>query len=382
MLVIVLVIWAVLMIIEWMRYGRLFNPFTLESYFVVGFMIIPQLVMARIAPQYKFSSFYSDLVILVFILSIFVGTRIRLPAYNIQGIIHARWVNTINLFIYALLILPIVPIFLESHSIRSFYETVVFGKYAMFFELSKLMLYFLIFFNLIRKAKFTLTFFVLFPLVFLYGSRFVILDALLYLCVFLEQFRNLSFVKLALVGFVGAIAIGVFTISQFNSSDIEGMFTSYFDIYRNQSYLIEEILEGSIDYYYGEIQFSSFLKYIPRILWEDKPTAYGFAILNYDIYPESARLGYMPSFGLGASFADFGFFSIVFSGIMAGFVKNYFYQTFVKSRNNLTFFLYVLPFSFISILFLLFFVMMDFVFSTARLKRPDIDSQIPNVARD
>jgi hypothetical protein len=382
MLIAVLIIWIVLMIIEWRRHGALFNPFTMESYFVVGFMILPQLIMMQIAPQYKINSFYSDLVILVFIVSIFIGTRIGLRTFNINGIVNAKTINGINLVIYALLILPIVPIFIEAYSIRTFYETVVFSKYAMFFDLSKLVLYFLIFFNLIRKQKFTLTFFILFPLVFLYGSRFVILDAILYLCVFLEQFRNLSFAKLALVGVFGAASIGLFTISQFKSSDIEGMFTSYFDIYRNQSYLIEELIEGNRDYYYGEIQFSSFLKYIPRILWEEKPKAYGFAILNYDIYPESARLGYMPSFGLGSTFADFGFFSIVAVGLMTGFVKNYFYQTFLKSKNNLTFFLYVLPFSFISTIFLLFFVVMDFAFSSARLKRPDLDSQIPSVTRD
>ncbi|WP_276367380.1 hypothetical protein [Chryseolinea sp. H1M3-3] len=147
---------------------------------------------------------------------------------------------------------------------------------------------------------------------------------------------------------------------------------SYFDIYKNQSYVINKFLNGEMEYYYGEIYLSSYLKFIPRILWEDKPKQFGFAILNYAIFPESAASGYMPSFGLGTLFADFGFFSVVFTGFVNGFFKNFFYRIFLKSKNNLSFFLFVFPFGIITSAFLLIYLMLDYFIRLAR-GRPNLE---------
>lgn len=80
-------------------------------------------------------------------------------------------------------------------------------------------------------------------------------------------------------------------------------------------------IKGKIEYFYGEISLSSWYKIIPRFLWESKPKDFGFALLNYRIYPDYSADGYMPSFGLAYTFADFGFISIIFLVYPLAFLK-------------------------------------------------------------
>lgn len=362
MLVVALFVGLILTGLSVYRYKKLLNPYLLEAYFTILFMIIPQLIMVSINKSAKLF-FWSDVVILVYLVSIFLGTLVNIKTTRLAGVKNVKVVNTINFFLYVLLILPILPLLLRfglsASGFRSFYETVVFSKFASFYELSKIVLYFLIFFKLIRKEKFSLGFFLLFPLVFFYGSRFVVLDFIIYLCVFLEQYKHFGVKKVVAVCLIGAASIALYTTYQFSRVDAQSLFTSYFDIYKNQSFVIDKLLSGESDYYYGEIYFSSYLKYIPRILWEDKPKDFGFAILNYEFLPKEAAGGYMPGFGLGTTFADYGFFSIIALGVMNGLIRNFFYRLFLKSKTNVTFFLYVFPFSIITSLFILSYLFID-----------------------
>lgn len=354
----------------------MFNPFTLEVYFTISFLIVPQLILIYTTPVAK-DSFYSDIVILVYVSSLFLGTLINVKPYPIKGIQNVNVINFLNLLLYSLLLLPLVPFLLRFgfslEGFRNFYETVVFTRYASFYELSKFVLYFIIFLKLIKKQRFTIGFFILFPLIFMYGSRFVILDFLIYLIVYLEQFKGLGAKKIALFCLIGGTLIGIFSFVQFSPESFHSLFVSYFDIYKNQSFIVGRLLEGKMDYYYGEIYFSSYLKFIPRFLWADKPKEFGFAILNYDIFPVEAARGYMPSFGLGSLFADFGFFSILIWGVVSGFVRNYLYRTFKKSRNNFTFFLYVFSLTFITNVFLILYLWLDYtITSLSKRDQPQI----------
>ena len=288
MLIVALILSLLLVVISIARYKKVFNPFTIEVYFTIFFLILPQLlIITDYAPE---RHFYSDLVIIIYVLSIFFGTLINVNSFKLREIENVGTINTLNIFLYAALIVPMIPMFLEgglsAQGFRRFYETVVFSKYASFFELSKLVLYFTIFFKLINRQKFTAGFFFLFPLVFFYGSRFVILDFIIYLCVFLEQFKNLGIKSIITACMIGVLLIITYTYFQFSSrGNLTDHLTSYFDIYKNQSYVINKFIEGDLEYYYGKIYFSSYLKFIPRILWEDKPKEFGFAILNYAIFP-------------------------------------------------------------------------------------------------
>ncbi len=363
MLIVALIFSLALATFSIVRYKKVFNPFTIEVYFTIFFLILPQLLIIKdYAPD---RHFYSDLVIIVYVASIFIGTLINVNSFKLREIENVGTINMLNILLYTALIAPMIPLLLEggisAQGFRRFYETVVFSKYASFFELSKLVLYFTIFFKLINRQKFTRGFFLLFPLVFFYGSRFVILDFIIYLCVFLEQFKNLGIKSIITTCLTGAILIIIYTFLQFSSrGNLTEHLTSYFDIYKNQSYVINKFIEGDLEYYYGKIYFSSYLKFIPRILWEDKPKEFGFAILNYAIFPESAARGYMPSFGLGSLFADFGFFSVISTGLISGFLKNFFYRILQRSKNNISFFLFVFPFGMITNFFLVLYLSLDY----------------------
>src|SRR5688572_18945824 len=280
MLIFALIISLVLVGISILRYKKIFNPFTIEVYFTIFFLILPQLLIVKTgAINNEF--FYSDLVIITYVLSIFFGTFLNINSFKLRAIENVNTINSLNILLYAALIMPMIPLLLRSgfsaQGFRQFYETVVFTKFASFFELSKLVLYFIIFFKLINRQKFTPTFFLLFPLVFFYGSRFVILDCIIYLCVFLEQFKNLGIKKIIAACLIGALFIGVYTYLQFSSRyNMSQHLVSYFDIYKNQSYVINKFIKGDMEYYHGKIYFSSYLKFIPRIFWEGKPKEFGF----------------------------------------------------------------------------------------------------------
>jgi hypothetical protein len=373
MLIVALIISLILVALSIVRYKKVFNPFTIEVYFTIFFLILPQLlIITDLTPE---RHFYSDLVIIIYVLSIFLGTLLNVNSFKLRSLENVGTINKLNILLYVALIMPMIPLFLEggisAQGFRRFYETVVFSKYASFFELSKLVLYFIIFFKLINRQKFSPGFFILFPLVFFYGSRFVILDFIIYLCVFLEQFKNLGIKSIITTCLIGALFIITYTYFQFSSrSNLTEHLTSYFDIYKNQSYVINKFIDGDIPYYYGELYFSSYLKFIPRIFWEDKPKDFGFAILNYAIFPESAAKGYMPSFGLGSLFADFGFFSVIMTGFLSGFIKNFFYRILQKSKNNLSFFLFVFPFGMITNFFLIIYLSLDYLLRLLS-KRPE-----------
>ncbi len=111
---------------------------------------------------------------------------------------------------------------------------------------------------------------------------------------------------------------------------------SYFDLYKQQSIVIDMLQRNQMDYYNGQIYISSWYKLIPRLFWPDKPVDYGFALLNYKIYPEYSAEGYMPSFGLGYAYADLGFCAVALDGFLTGFSRNFFYSIFKRSNKNNT----------------------------------------------
>ena len=238
MLIVALIISLVLAVISILRYKKIFNPFTIEAYFTIFFLMLPQLLIVKTEHK-RDEFFYSDLVIITYVSAIFFGTFLNVNSFKLRPIENVKIINSLNILLYAALIAPLMPMLLNSgisaQGFRNFYETVVFSKYASLFELSKLVLYFIIFFKLINRQKFTLGFFILFPLVFFYGSRFVILDCIIYLCVFLEQFKGLGMKKIITACLVGAMFIGIYTYLQFSSRyNMSQHLVSYFDIYKKQ----------------------------------------------------------------------------------------------------------------------------------------------------
>jgi hypothetical protein len=365
MLVLSLIVALTLSFVSIWRYGKVLNPFTLEAYITILFLIVPQLLLLIVDPTAE-AYLYSDLVIIVYLVAAFLGTMVNFKAITLKGLSSPDTVNALNVVLYFLLAIPLFFYFLQFEisfaGIRTFYETVVFSPYASLFELSKYLLYFIIVIRLFKVNKFDLITIVLSTMLLFYGSKYAVFDLIIILFVYFEQFRRLPMRKLFIMGFVAAALLVSYRYYQSKmDQDVFTTALSYFDLYKNQSLLIRKIMEEKFDFYYGRIYFSSYLKYIPRAIWSDKPFAFGSAILNYDLFPENARNGYMPAFGLGPLFADFGFVSVFVFAFFSGMLRNYLYRIFLNSQNSFSFILYAFPQNFVTVFFLLTQVLFDFI---------------------
>lgn len=327
------------------RYEKIFNPFTLSVQYPLLFITVPQMVL--IVLGIGEDSFVSDLVILLFVSFMYIGTYIKLPLLKIYPFKNIRLIIVATYVLLAIMTIPLIPYLfsygLSFRGLREFYEYIVFSPLASFYEIAKTLLLFLIILLFVRDKKVTKTIIVLILISFFSGSKMAILSTVVILATAWEEYRTVNYKYLSL----GLIAIFVLLIFYHSSQSInvtsnQTIFDtalSYFDVYKQQALVVNMFIEGKIDYFYGEISLSSWYKIIPRFIWENKPKDFGFALLNYKVYPEFSAAGYMPSLGLAYTFADFGFFSIAISGLFIGFFKNYFYDIFYRSSKNIVAFL-------------------------------------------
>jgi hypothetical protein len=276
-LIIVFLILIILVSVSIWKFGTITNPFTLEIQSIALMIILPQILWLMVDPKAELY-IYSDLAVLTYVVFLFLGASINIRGVQLKEIKHVRIVNAVNWLLFSLFLAPILPLFLSFEfsfaGIRAFYEFVVFSKYASFFELSKFVLYLIIFYRLVKEKRVTFGTLILIPILFLYGSKMALLDFFFAFLVFLEHFRGISYRKVAYMS--GVCAMVLIFYRYYQSSDDSDLWTtalSYFDQYKNQSFLIEKLIEGDADYYYGKVYWSSYLKYIPRFLWADKPRA-------------------------------------------------------------------------------------------------------------
>lgn len=339
MLIAIFVTTLILIIISIRKYGFLTNPFVLEAYYPLLFLMLPQIILISIGLGESYN--LSNWVIIVYVISIYVGTQINIKSIQVTKVARGKVVATLCLFIAAILIAPTLPILLNCglsfSGIRCYYETVVFTKYAGLYDLGKTFLFLsiLLFFLEYLKAKWWLILLVL--IMVFSGSKFAIFNLLIFFCIYVELYKKIRVYKILLWSIPILILFILYHFSQTNNAENPMLAAiSYFDIYEKQSFLLEKFENNKHALYYGEINLSSYYKFIPRIFWPDKPVAYGFAILNYDFLPEFAAANYMPSFGLGTLYADFGMASIIIGGVMAGFIRRYCYNIMLSSNYNNT----------------------------------------------
>ncbi|RZL50383.1 MAG: hypothetical protein EOP00_04740, partial [Pedobacter sp.] len=156
MLIVIGFITLLLMIISYYKYGFLTNPFILEAYYVFLFLIIPQIVIIFIGLGEDY--YLSDWVIIIYVISVFLGTQINPKAIKVTEIKYGKNVGVLCTLIAVLLILPSLPILincgLSIGGIRCYYETVVFTKYAGLYELGKTFLMLALMLFLIKYQKF------------------------------------------------------------------------------------------------------------------------------------------------------------------------------------------------------------------------------------
>ncbi|MFZ5972406.1 MAG: hypothetical protein ACOYXA_12510 [Bacteroidota bacterium] len=356
-LLVVVGLYLLLCLLSLRKFNKLLNPFILESYFVFLLIAFPQTLRILLLPG-ESSYIYSDLAIFLYFVFVYLGTSVNIRAIRMPEIRYVSIVNGSNWMLFALFVSPIIPIFLSFEfsiaGIRNFYESVVFSPYASFFELAKFFLYVCLIYRMVQLNRVSWSVWIWIPFFFLFGSKFVVFDFFMLLLLFKEYYHNLSLTKF--VVYATAIA-GVLIIYRYLQTPGAGEniwynALAYFDQYKNQSLAIERLRSGEAEFYHGRIYFSSYLKYIPRIIWENKPRDFGFAIMNWDFMPKEAEQGYMPAFGLGGMFADFGYWSVAVIAFFSGLLKRYLFNIFVKTRSNLSFFLFALPLNFLSLMVL------------------------------
>ncbi|WP_291285048.1 hypothetical protein [Flavobacterium sp.] len=364
MLTVVFFITLILISISIYSYKFLANPFVLEVHYTLLFLVVPQMIM--ISMGLGESYWLSNWVILTYIVSLFLGTLVNIKAIKVSEIKRKKNTAIVSLLIAALLISPTLFILfdcgLSLGGIRCYYETVVFSKFAGFYELGKTFLFFSVLLFLLEYKQFKWWLVILILFVVFSGSKFAIFNLLIFFCIYLEIYKKIKVRSILLSCIPVALLLIIYHFIQ--TKDAENPFLaaiSYFDIYEKQSFLLEKFETGKHSLYYGEINYSSYYKFIPRIFWEGKPYNYGFAILNYDFLPEFAAANYMPSFGLGSLYADFGIYSVVFGGFTAGFLRRYCYNIFKESGyNNTSLILYYFSFSILTFQYMIILVLVSF----------------------
>lgn len=329
------------------RYKVLFNPFVLSIQIPFLFLIIPQIIFIILLNGED--SILSDSVIIIFIISIYIGCCIRVPLIKIPDIKNYK---LIKLSLYAICLICAVPLIptllrygLSLRGLRQFYEDIVFSPYSSLYSILKIAITCLIIVIFIHTRRVSKEIILLSVILLFSGSKMAMLNTFIVFAALWEQYRSMNYKKLIIISIFAAIAMVAYHAAQ-NTNDkvnaAEGAL-SYFDVYNQQTLALNMLTEGKIDYYHGEIYLSSYYKIIPRLIWTDKPKDFGFALLNYKIYPQYSAEGYMPSFGLAYTFADFGFISIIISGLLAGFFKNLWYKEFIHNKKNApAFIIYVL----------------------------------------
>lgn len=356
-LVFVVIGYFFLCLLSLRKFKKLLNPFILESYFIFLMIAFPQLLKVWLMPGEK-AYIFSDLAILIYFISSYSGSRVSLKTIALPEIRNVSIVNGFNWFLFLLFLSPIIPIFLSFEfsiaGIRSFYESVVFSSFASFFELAKFFLYVCLIYRLVQLNRISWSIWMWIPFFFLFGSKFVVFDFFMLLLLFKEYYHNISFTRFLIYATFVAFILIIYRFLQTPGAgeNIWLNALAYFDQYKNQSLAIRKLIAGDAEFYHGKIYFSSYLKYVPRILWEEKPRDFGFAIMNWDFMPREAQAGYMPAFGLGGLFADFGYWSVAIAGFFGGALRRYLFNMFIKSKSNLSFFLYALPFTFLSLVVL------------------------------
>ena len=150
-------------------------------------------------------------------------------------------------------------------------------------------------------------------LFFLTGSKQLILEVFLksYLLAKRSRIRIKSWQYI--IGMVVLISLMLVQFDQIGAS--EGFLMrvkEYANFHYYASLVFDDYLNGNLNFRYGEIFASSFWGYVPRLLYPDKPYAYGATAVLEMYFPGLAATGHTPSFGpLTTEFVEFGWLAPV-----------------------------------------------------------------------
>lgn len=247
----------------------------------------------------------------------------------------------------------LVPVELLKNP-RYLYEKTRMGYGPIYFGITTLVNYYIIFVLFSKEKKYGLIF--AFILLYFTGSKVRMLMPLevmilYYFYVVSKDRYNLKKIALACVGtlavfyFVFAVTSYFLPNKDFNTVILQ--MSNFSDYNRNFVELINK-LSDSKQWFFGKVTFeNNFYSFIPRFIFSHKPQIFGSFRLSYLVYPEATLLFKgAPSFGeFGGLFGDFGHWSLIIiaifnfirGGILALAEKN-----FIKNKNIISFMIFLI----------------------------------------
>ncbi len=282
---------------------------------------------------------------------------INLP--SIQFLVHSDKLKVFSIFFFFLSIIIYLPILYEYkeyllHPREIYTHTRNGGGIYYFSSIFFMNIAFILSLFAFKKYFFIFLFFLI--LAFLHGSKGVIIWGGLVYLLFQVYFLNKKFSLIKSIAFIIIFVLmmfGVFLTTFTDASSVSDLIlkmASYSDYTRNAIKLIDNYDEYFSHYWNGQLLLEdNIYNKLPRILYEDKPRAFGSLRLAASMYPEwfSKNVG-DASFGLvGRPFADFGYLSIFYLIVLAtlqGFFLKICVQLF-KRTQNIFYFIMLLFFS-------------------------------------
>lgn len=152
-------------------------------------------------------------------------------------------------------------------------------------------------------------------LVYLLGSKGLILNFAVYLVIMLaiRQYRYFNVVALAVgVGAAALVALSLF--STLGSLDLSTL-AAYSDGYTNAASYYHKYLRGELPLLNGQVFLSNFWGLVPRALYPNKPYIYGTTLIAEVFYPGAAEQTNTPAFATVIYFADFGWIGVLLSAL-------------------------------------------------------------------
>ena len=236
------------------KYDRVFNPFTLSLQIPLLFLLIPQIIAINIGLGEDY--LLSDIVILLNILFIYIGSRINCRFWAVKEIENVNLISIISICVVCVLFFIMFPLLisygLSLKGVRDFYEAVVFSPYASLYEISKTLLIIIVILQFLKTQKLTVGIFIV--VVTMY-----------------EEYKKVNYTYMSFFLLFSFILMLLYHYSQSSQTEIGMAALSYFDLYKQQSIVIDMLQRNQMDYYNGQIYISSWYKLIPRLFWPDKP---------------------------------------------------------------------------------------------------------------
>lgn len=324
---------------------KIFNVYLLVIYPVTLNLIIMPII------RYLFNiekiSIFSDVIILTYVVGIFVGLIIPSFKNNIfsKYFKYSEKKMFEKIFIIWGLITLIISYNMKSLLIegkfREIYTYIITkSNLGALYSLSMTLLLFCILY--LVKNKKMIKGFIFSGILFFYGNKTIILKTFLSSIFIIEDKNKIKKIYIIL----GVISVFIFLIiihtmhyNQYgeNKKIINILKSSiyYYDYYTNFTILTDKIYDNTFEYKFGYLTINNFYKYIPRIIYENKPRIYGSLLIHQEIYPQYVKVGYFPSFyePLAVIFSDFSFLGAFLGGFLLGNIKKMMYNLYKKTDN-------------------------------------------------